>query len=168
MGHASSEEMLQKLLSASSCLNKKGLVQLSMDGPNVNWKLFSLLQWDIDKTCNVKVLNIGSCGLHQLHNAFRAGSDASDWAVEKFLYSIYWLFKDTPACREDFVAETGNSNFPLKFCSHRWVENAKVCQRAIELYAQLQQYITAVNSKKYTNPKTKSFTIVSEGVKDPL
>ena len=168
MGHASAEDMLRKLESASSCLNSKGLLQLSMDGPNVNWKLFNLLQRDIEETCDVKMLNIGSCGLHQLHNAFRAGSDASDWAIEKFLSSIYWLFKDTPARREDFVAETGSSIFPLKFCSRRWVENAKVCQRAIELYPQLQQYITAVNSKKYTNPKTKSFTIVSEGVKDPL
>ena len=66
------------------------------------------------------MLNIGSCGLHQLHNAvrqFRAGSDASDWAVDEFLSSIYWLFKGTPARREDFVAETGSSIFPLKFYS---------------------------------------------------
>ena len=153
MGHASAEDMLRKLESASSCLNRKGLLQLSMDDPNVNWKLFNLLQLDLEETCDVKMLNIGSCGLHQLHNAFRTGSDASDWAIEKFLSSIYWLFKDTPARRDDFVAETGSSISPLKFCSHRWVENAKVCQRAIELYPQLQQYITAVNSKKIYKPK---------------
>ena len=37
---------------------------MSMDGPNVNWKTYELLSTSIEKETNKKMLNIGSCGLH--------------------------------------------------------------------------------------------------------
>jgi hypothetical protein len=100
----------------------------------------------------------------QVHTAFKAGSDASGWQIDKLLSSIYWLFKDTPARREDFTACTSCTMFPLKFCGHRWLENVPVCERAIVMYDHVVKYVTAVREKKYTDPKTKSFSIVAENV----
>ena len=43
-----------------------------------------------------------------------------------------------------------------------------VCERAIDLLQPLKQYVDAVKAKKCTDPKTKSYSIVSEAVKDTL
>ena len=73
LGHAKADDLLEALRESSSLFNKKGLLQLSMDGPNVNWKVFSLFQQEISKENSVELLNVGSCGLHIVHNAFKAG-----------------------------------------------------------------------------------------------
>ena len=60
----------------------------SMDGPNVNWKVFRLMQEDVEKQTGKKLLNIGSCGLHVIHNSFRDGCSGAQWEVETFLSSV--------------------------------------------------------------------------------
>ena len=82
--------------------------------------------------------------------------------------SSYWLFKDTPAQREDFTTLTGNASFPSKFCNHQWLENVPVCEKAIELLAPIKQYVAAVTAKKCTDLQTKSYRIIAENVKDQL
>lgn len=74
----------------------------------------------MDKMASVKMLQTGSCGLHVLHNAFRAGCMASHFDLEEFLSRLYSLFEDCPARREDFIEVTGQNKFPLKFCAHRY------------------------------------------------
>lgn len=44
------------------------MIQLSMDGPNVNLKLFNLLMKDIEESSQKKLLDLGSCGLHIVNN----------------------------------------------------------------------------------------------------
>ena len=168
MGHATAADKLKKLTSSLSGLYLPNIIQISMDGPNVNWKLFETLQSDLKTQSNVSLLNVGSCGLHQVHEAFKNGSKASGWDVDKLLSSFYWIFKDTPARREDFVNETNSTEFPLKFCNHRWVENVPVCERAIAVLPAIQKYVSALAAKRCTDPKTKSFITISENVRDPL
>ena len=168
MGHAKADDMLYKLKSCLQGLNLVNVLQLSMDGPNVNWKLFDSLEQDLKRESDIKFLNVGSCGLHQVHGAFQKGSKASGWAVDSFLSSCYWLLKDTPARREDFVNATDSDVMPLKFCNHRWLENVPVCERAINLLPSLTKYVAAVASKTCTDPGTKSFSIISQALKDPL
>jgi hypothetical protein len=55
----------------------------------------------------VKLLDLGTCGLHTVHNAFRAGVEASGWDLGSLFSSLTWLFKDSPARREDFTNLTG-------------------------------------------------------------
>ena len=40
LGHATAEDMLVKFEACTERLSKRNLVQLSMNGPNVNWKFF--------------------------------------------------------------------------------------------------------------------------------
>ena len=55
-------------------LNLRNMVSISMDGPNVNWKFFELLQQEhAEQYGGVQLVNVGSCGLHTLHNAFKCG-----------------------------------------------------------------------------------------------
>ena len=85
------------LSEAASRFGKRGILQLSMDGPNVNWKTFDLLQAEVETETGRSLLNIGSCGLHIMHNAFRRAFLGTKWAIDSALQSLHWLFKDAPA-----------------------------------------------------------------------
>lgn len=102
-------------------LNMRQLLSISMDGPNVNLKLADLLQTEHVELYGAHLVNVGSCGLHTLHNALKAGFTM--WQMDKLLRALHYLFHNVPARREDFTALTGSYTFPLPFCGHRWVES---------------------------------------------
>lgn len=101
MGNHTAEPMYEKIEKVCSDMGFQNLIQLSMDGPNVNCKLFSLAQQNIEEQTGRKMSNVGSCGLHILHNSFRAGCASTDWELGNALSSLKWLFNDVPARRED-------------------------------------------------------------------
>ena len=144
------------------------LVQISMDGPNVNWKFYGLLDEKIRDAHSVSLLNVGSCGLHTVHNSFKAGAEATGWKVGSILSGIYYLFKDSPARREDFMTVTGNTRYPLKFVNHRWLENVAVSTRAIEIWDGVCKYVRAALDKKVSKPTCSSFEVVCNAAKDKL
>lgn len=115
--------------------------QISMDGPNVNLKLLKDLKSDMFDQDDAQLLATGSCGLHIVHNAFRAAMASTEWELEKFLKAAYNIFKDSPARREDYVAVTGTTVLPLKFCGHRWLENVPVVERLITIMKELKMYV---------------------------
>jgi hypothetical protein len=113
-----------------------------------------------------KMLNIGSCGLHIIHNAFRNALEATEWKIAELLSAAYRLFKDSPARREDFTTVTDSDEFPLKFCSHRWVENVTTLERMLSMLKNLRKYINAAETKKCTRPQTKSYQILKDAIFD--
>ena len=139
-----------------------------MDGPNVNWALFNCLQDKMYSDHDKGFIDIGSCGLHILHNCFRHGADATGWDISTILTSLHKLFKDVPAHREDFETITKSCQFPLKFCAHRWIENINVANRAREIRNNIEVNVNAVNNKQVRNPQTKLFDVMKEWVSDPL
>lgn len=168
MGHHNAEQIHEKIEKVCSEIGFQNRIQLSMDGPNVNWKTFTLAQQNIEKQTGRKMLNVGSCGLHTLHNAFRTGCASTDWDLGNALSSLKWLFKDVPARREDFTEVAGSVSFPLDFCSHRWLENMEVAERALEILPSLKTYISAAKTKQITEPCTKSFKKAEAIVHDDL
>lgn len=95
LGHATADDLYEKLRDSCDSFGLRGILQLSMDGPNVNWKTHSMLATDNEEETNHKLLNIGSCGLHVMHNAFRSGSAETEWGIEETLSSLYWLSSQT-------------------------------------------------------------------------
>lgn len=83
------------------------MLQISMDGPNVNWKFLTMMTEQAERENHKTLLNIGSCGLHIIHNAFRNGHDSTKWEVDTFLSTIYYLFYESPTRREDYNKVTG-------------------------------------------------------------
>ena len=71
--HATAEDMMHHFEEMTQGLDRRSLFQVSMDGPNVNWKFFEMLQKKLEDDIQGQLLNIGSCGLHTVHNAFRRG-----------------------------------------------------------------------------------------------
>ena len=102
-----------------SSLQAKNIIQvmISMDGPSVNWKFYGELKKKVNTDYGTTLINIGSCGWCM---------DATRWQVSLFLSNLYYLFKDAPARREDFVTISGSTLMPL-IVFHRWLENVPVC-----------------------------------------
>ena len=118
------------------------MLSVSMDGPSVNWKFLDNLNKEHEMQYDgLQLLVVGSCGLHTLHNALKSGFTM--WAMEKLLRALHYLFRNVPARREDYVSLTKSSIFPLPFCGHRWIENAPVAERAIEVWPNIGKYVTA-------------------------
>lgn len=57
---------------------------------------------------------------------------------------------------------------PLKFVSHRWMENVPVCDRAILILPHIGTYTSKVQSKELEKPGCKSYEVVTSKLKDKL
>ena len=167
MGHATADEMMEHFDSCTEGVDKNKLIQISMDRPNVNWKFHREVQSKLTNETGKSLIMVGSCGLHIMYGAFNDGSDASTWPIQKLLVSLYMLFKDTPARREDYVTATGSHKFALKLCPHRWAENVRVAERAIEIWPHVKAYVK-ITEKSVPNPATTSYDAVVSCTKDPL
>ncbi|XP_048046597.1 uncharacterized protein LOC125268444 isoform X2 [Megalobrama amblycephala] len=142
-------------------------MSVSMDGPNVNFKFLELLQLDhAENYRGAQLVSIGSCGLHILHNAFKAGF--SMWHVDKILKAMHTLFHHVPARREDYVRITKSTVFPQPFCGQRWLENLPVIERALAVWPSLKLYLDALHRKELPNPKKASFDTIETAHNDPL
>ena len=164
IGHAAADDLLQHFNSSTSDLRRSGLLQVSMDGPSVNWSFYDKL----GKEMKDGLLNIGSCGLHVIHGAFQTGARETGWGIDNLLSCPYYLFKDTSARRDDYVDVTGCTEFPLKFCKHRWVENGPVCSRILLLWRHLKLFVEACESKQKTRPTSNSYTTLRDAMSDKL
>ena len=135
MGHATATDIMDHFDSSvfESGLNMENLVQVGMDGPNVNWCFFDKLKQKMNDDYDQGLINIGSCGLHTTHNAFKAGIKDFGWNVDDFLSSLYYLLKDVPARKDDYLQASSNAQMPLKFCQHRWLDSLSSCQRAMDI-----------------------------------
>ncbi len=165
LGHATAEDLFGKLCPIIQDLGTRNLLQISMDGPNVNWKTFDMLNAEINRSHPGKsLLPTGSCSLHIIHNAFRHGCTATEWNLEETLSNLYYFFKDSPARIEDYQKASGIKDLPPKFCKHRWLENISVVEKVISLLPYLATYFDSF--KKH--PKLKSFESLKEVVKSCL
>lgn len=168
MGHATAADIFESFMEAVKKLDLKKLLQISMDGPAVNWSFYETLQKELKKEYNIECLSVGSCGLHILNNAFRKGATATGWDITSVLVAVYYLFKDSPARREDFLSTCEHKKLPLKFCNHRWLENAPVCLRLYEIWEDLKTYVKLVDNKTYSKITSKSYETLKNAVNDKL
>lgn len=164
----------------------KKIIQISMDGPNVNWRVMKNFSEEIREmrgSPDYDLINIGSCGLHVVHNSFKEGMKKAGWKIDEFLQYLYSLFKNVPLRRAEYTAITGSSMFPLKFCGVRWVENQRVAERASNMLPYLKIYVAAVKKQKErkykdTHPEfyrsfaavstASTFSVVTEAVEDKM
>lgn len=172
LGHCNAAELLKKLHEATENLNDQNILQISMDGPNVNHKLHRDYVAARKETYPEApdILDIGSCGLHVIHGAFKTGANASGWNIDQLLRSLWWLFSDSPARRADYTSITKSDVFPLQFCATRWIEDVPVAQRAVEIWENICKYVNSICSgPKSKIPKTcSSWTYVAKAVNDKL
>ena len=161
--------LLEAFLAGLPSTDTKKLLQVSLDGPNVNKKFLKDLNSFLTKDCgnSEQLLDIGTCGLHTIHCAFKTAMDETGWNLVAFLRAIYNLFKNSPARRGIFIDVTNASVFPKKFCAVRWLENIDVAHRAIEILPNLRKFVEAPEIEKKM-PTCASFHTVKTFMKDHL
>ena len=71
------------------------------------------------------VIELGSCGLHIVHDAPQTGMTQSDGNLHKVLHAMWKIFDESPARRDVSIRETCDV-FLLHFCKTSWVEHRPV------------------------------------------
>ena len=181
MGHASAEDTFAFLKEVQKDLDLvHNLVQVAIDGPNVNWKAVEITEDHRkiqDPNCP-NLIVIGSSGLHVIYGAYGAGQNVTDWSLDKFLKAIYSIFKMAPARLEDYLVandfheshKSKNVSYLLaqKFCEYRWFENGAALKRAIEVNQNLKVYFKDLKEKKNIPTNDDCFTTAIDKLGSPV
>ena len=166
MGHATHKDLHDGFTKATADLDISKMVQLSMDGPNVNWKFAECLFRDRNEIGLPDLINFVS-SLHIVNGAFETGATATAWNLKKILKAMWQILHDSPARRDDFVSETDAVVYPLPFCGTRWVENKQVADLAFLVWSNIIKITKFwMGLPKYKQPKCKSFTVLTDSVFD--
>ena len=162
LGYTTAADLKRNFDEATKDLDKRKMIQVSMDGPNVNWKLLSSIVDERQSNDDYpELLDIGLCSLHVIRGAFRKGMNKTNWGIDSVLKALHNLFDKSPAKREDFSKTTKTDVFPLQFCGHRRLEDKKVADRALEIWSHITIYISEILKKlKHKIPATSSFVTV--------
>lgn len=140
LGHSTAQDLFESFIAGSSDLDLLNLLQISIDGPNVNLKFLRYIQDQVKESKGHNLIDIGTCSLHVIHNAFQRGNKITRWKLNEILRALYQLFKNSPARRADYISSTQSDLFPLKFCQVRWIENVSVAERAIQIFPNIKKY----------------------------
>ena len=167
LGHATANDILasfNEIINTIDSGNK--MIQISMDGPSTNWKLFEPNQKDREEKEQKTLLDIGSCSLHTIHVAFKSGAEKNGWDIKSIFKAAYTILLDTPARREEFISVTGEERVPLFVCA-RWVEDTVVADRLIEIWESITKTVKYWERlPKSKQPSSKSFFKVQDAVND--
>ncbi|KAJ8665677.1 hypothetical protein QAD02_007339 [Eretmocerus hayati] len=145
--HCTALDLLREFQNITQNLNYQDAVEIGMGGPNVNFKLLA----EFKKTFNdsedgtYKIFDVGSCGIHTMHNSFKTGFEASGWGVADFLQAKYYL----------------------------WGENASAAQKAQAEITSLRKYVQSVigstsKSKTADTKKSGNFQTIVDNLNDKL
>ena len=104
VGHCFSKDLLHHFTTFVEDMNLEPdlLMQIGMDGPNVNSKFEKDLYTQIYDRYGVSFLMLGSCGIHITNNGFRKGVTEFGFDVETFVHDINFYFKMSAARRQDY------------------------------------------------------------------
>ena len=155
-----------------SHLSHSNVLQLSVDGVNVNLDVLKQChQYRVEKKYSM-IVNIGSCGLHILDEALQYGFKQLSWDIDKILKAMWqtnippitiqaiYIYRERERERE---RERGCDTLPLRFCKTRWIQHESVVERAIRLWRNIVQIIKYWHSlSKSKRPQNnKSYVLVS-------
>ena len=101
LGQTHAEDLKKKFEEGIKDLEKKKMLQVSMDGPNVNWKLYdSIVQEQSENDDYPDLIDLGLCSLSVVHGSFRTGVQKTKWGIDGILRALYNLFPDSPEKKE--------------------------------------------------------------------
>lgn len=73
--------MLETFHSCKEDMSYRNLIQLYVDGPNVNWTVYNMVEQELKNDYSCSLLNTGSCGVHIVHGAFKDGCNEGGWTL---------------------------------------------------------------------------------------
>ena len=109
MGRTTANDPINSFQSKLEPFSATKLLQVGMDGSNVNWSFYNKLNNERNELTLPELLHTGSCGLLILHGSFKTGVNATEWKLVKILKGLYKLFDDSLARRADYTELTGTN-----------------------------------------------------------
>ena len=171
MGHATSEDLSKKILQSieDEGLSLERLLMLASDGPAVNKKVWSNVDSEKRKRYSKGLLNIGTCNIHAVHNAFLKGIQELGEECSDMIIAVYHFFSGWTARSENFSQCQRKVKVPQhKFVKHvptRWLTIGEAASRLMEQWPALTEcfleFVPKKNSLKYLMSNAKYLKIVS-------
>ena len=169
-GHAEGERVANRLHQEITKDNipVTKLIALVRDGPNVNKTIVNKLHalFKEEDPAFQGFIDLGTCVLHIVHNAFGAGLQAHAKDVEVLCMDVYSLFKYSAARREDYreLQERfgADVNTFQQHCQVRWLSLGPAIKRLLEQWDPLCAFVHDLASRDAKNvPKSVNFKRVS-------
>ena len=98
---ATATDIQEAFMSGIKELDKNNFLQISSDVPNVNLKVLELMAENRKTEELSPLIDIGTYGLHTVHNSLKAGIKSSRWIVGKVMKAMWKLLNEFPARREN-------------------------------------------------------------------
>ena len=111
------------------------------------------------------LIDLGTSGLHVVHSSMKAGAKASEWELQKLLKAMWQFIHDAPARRAMYESTSESTDYPGKFCGHRWCENEKCAEKAellIKGYKKFVTHVSTLGKNQEPDSKTKSFIVLKK------
>lgn len=146
MGSATADQIFDKLNEAlaNAGLTHNHLLMLGSDGPNVNKKVYRLMNEKIKLEFNKSLLSIGTCNLHVIHNTFAKGLEELGEDVSDLASSLHSFFDGWPSRKEDFEDVQKKMNVPqhnfTKHVQSRWLTLLGASERLLEQFPAVKEY----------------------------
>lgn len=70
------------------------MLQLMMDGPNVNKSFEEKLRKALEDQYGTTLIDIGTCSLHHMHNAFKNGLKKISFDFDGFAIDLVFFWKE--------------------------------------------------------------------------
>ena len=164
-GHAEGEKVAVKMFEqfVSDGIPVAKLVTLVQDGPNVNKTIFRKMDELIrhDNPEFTGLVDLGSCSIHTIHNAFGKGLEKCGKEIEQLCMDLHALFKYSAARREDFREVQIEMDLDLtNFLQHtvvRWLSIGPAVKRILEQWEAVPQFLTDLAKDPKKLPRSINF-----------
>ncbi|XP_016656479.1 uncharacterized protein LOC103307998 [Acyrthosiphon pisum] len=143
---ATGEDLFEKLKKAldNAHLPLNMRIHIGSDGPNVNKKVYRLMNGECLAVRNQKLLNIGFCNIHLLHNAFCKGISVLGEEASDLIILIHNYFTGLPSRWDDFEQIQRDKEIPnlhfVKHCPSRWLTIENTAARLIQQWDAVVYY----------------------------
>lgn len=168
IGKATADILSEKIVSAveNANLSLTKLLMLGSDGPNVN-KVTRLINDQILHCRSKNLINIGTCSIHTIHNAFLKGIDKFGENAEQLIILIYYYFKGWPTRWEEFETILDKLKLPIRrFIKHvpsRWLTLHDSANRVLENWSAVEYYfLKFIPQHKSSVLPTNSYKKITE------
>lgn len=174
MGHATAVEVADQLKTIINLngLTFKNLIMLGSDGPNVNKKVFRLMDKIVEEERGSRLLHIGFCNLHVVHNSYLKGLSKFGDVGKELIIHIFHFFKKFPSRWDDFsviqLKEKCDTRRFMKHTSTRWLTLGPAAERLLSQWpAVIEYFLKFIPSKQSHLVTTEKFKIISKYLKYP-
>ena len=173
-GHAEGEKVADRIFQTmvKDDLPTTKLCTLVRDGPNVNKAIFRKLEGAIkEDNPNFKgFIDLGSCVLHNFHNAFGKALEEYGKDIEQLCVDIHSLFKYSAARREDYHTLQAAMGVEMhNFQKHtevRWLSLGPCVVRILEQWDCICSFVKDLGKDPKTAPKSASYKRVAAMLTD--